>query len=294
MPDTYDILTNCTDASFNPADCHDYGISLVFSEKELICCIADLKKGKYIGFQHFAIQDSAASQRGKEGSGLNDFFGELIHHQKYLKENFKVFRMAYMAVRSTLIPSPLYEPSSHDAYLKLQFGAEKDLRLLADHIETLDAHQVFAVPLNVYSVIEHHFERKRIFCYTSALIQSIWVNHSRLHATKVFLNLRSDFFDVMVFNGKRMDLFNTFSWTVNDDIIYFLIFVMEQLSLNPEEVPVVVMGETDDGPLSELLYTYVRHVEFARQPGLFKYSHVLREIPAHAHYVPFNFLTCGL
>lgn len=296
MAETYTVVCNKMDVSFNPSECHEYGISMVFSETELSFAIADLRRSKFIGLQSLVRNDAGNGHiPGQEKHPFPLFFREVMENLPYLKSGFKIHRIAFMSDRQTLIPGTLYEPAGHEHYLSVLFGIKSDEHIFSDSVESMDAYQVFSMPEVIYKAVDSHLDRRRIFCHATVFIQSIFVNYSRQHHTKVFINIRTGNLDILVYNGRQVQYFNSFRQQCPDDIVYFLIFIMEQLNLNPEQVPVVVLGETsDDGHLEELIFTYVRHVEFGKRGNFFKFSHVLDDIPAHSRFVLFNFLSCGL
>ena len=58
--------------------------------------------------------------------------------------------------------------------------------------------------------------------------------------------------------------FNSYEYQTKEDFLYYILFVMEQLQLNPQEQLVELTGKTD--PTSELyqiVYQYVRNVKVA-------------------------------
>lgn len=294
MAETYSVVRNLTDVSFHPAESDDYGLAMILSDTELSFCIADLSRSRYISFQQIVRNDKELPAE-KRLTGFPDFFSEVMDHLPYLKRNFKIFRAAFMTEMQTLIPGPVYEPASNEHYLSLMYGSQSGSQILSDHVEVMDAHQVFSVPLTIAGAIDRHLDRRRLFSFGTVLIQSIWTNYHRTGSLRVFLNIRHAFLDIVIFNGKQISFYNTFRQHCPEDILYFLIFVMEQLNLNPEQVTVVLLGETgEDDHLAELFHTYLRHVEYGKRSSFFKFSPVLNELQPHARYALFNFLSCGL
>ncbi len=112
---------------------------------------------------------------------------------------------------------------------------------------------------------------------------------------RAFVNIRDGLMDIVVLNGNRFEFFNTFDYKANTDVVYFLIFVFEQLGINPEEVDLSLTGMTDHrSGLYELIYRYVRNVRFEKYSGNFNYSYIFSELPAHQYCNLLNFHLCGL
>ena len=54
-----------------------------------------------------------------------------------------------------------------------------------------------------------------------------------------------------------------------EDFIYYLLFTAEQLQLNPEEFPVVLMGSVNkNDDLFNITYKYVRHVSLLAKDAM--------------------------
>jgi hypothetical protein len=67
---------------------------------------------------------------------------------------------------------------------------------------------------------------------------------------------------VVVKNGRTV-LCNTYSYKTPEDLIYYVLFCVEQLGLNPDTLPVIICGEIELGDANyEILYTYIRHISF--------------------------------
>jgi hypothetical protein len=296
MAETYTVTANFTDVSFRPDECLEYGLSLIFSEQEVSVCMADFRKSRMISLQRFRrTEPENPSLAGNNYAGFQRFFEELFMNLPYLRSGFKMHRIAYMAPRYTLIPGPLYELQTQETYLANLYGSQPGNRTLTDYIDPIDAHLVFSVPDEIFRTVDGTLERKRIFSYSTVLLRSILINYGRVHQPRVYLNVRTGYLDMIVIQNRQLQFFNSFVQHCSDDITYFLIFTMEQLNLNPEQIPVVMLGDTgEDGTLQERLFSYVRHIEFAKRSSFFKFSPDLGDIPAHSHYPLFNFLSCGL
>jgi hypothetical protein len=297
MSDTFTEAVNKTDSSFDPQETLQYGMAIVFSETDFSCCVTDLKRGKCIGLHHLVRNDAVAGHGpSQDKPGFPQFLADVVAHQPYLKNQFKLLKIACEETKSTLIPSPLFDPAEVSGYLNFAFGQIVEDQVFSDHLINSDAYQVFSVPVKLVQPMVDQFQKHRIISSSGIFIESIWLNYkSRMHAPKVFLNIRARYMDLMIFDGHQMTFFNSYAYHCAEDFAYYIIFVLEQLKMNPEQVPLVLFG--DDGKvegLLDLLFNYMKHIEFGKRNAFLKYSHILDEVPAHAHYPLLSFLSCGL
>ena len=67
------------------------------------------------------------------------------------------------------------------------------------------------------------------------------------------------------------------------DCIYYILFVCEQLELNPEHLLLELMGDVKkDSEFYDLAYTYIRHVNFAKRKVTL--SPNIDSLLEHEHY----------
>ncbi|MEI6434054.1 MAG: DUF3822 family protein [Bacteroidota bacterium] len=285
------------DESFDPEETHQYGLAIIFGDSDFSFCINDLKRGKYIGINHLFRNDAISGiGLSLEKPTFTEFLTELISQMPYLKNQYKLLKIAYQGAKTTLIPSQIFDPAETANYLDFSFGKNSETQVFSDHLMNLDAYQAFSIPTKTVQTVVNHFQKCRIVSSSSVFIESIWTNYkSRINAPKVFLNIYGKFIDIMIYNGHLMTYFNSFSHLCPQDITYYLIFVLEQLNLNPEQIPLVIFGDAEkDEELLDLLYNYIKHVEFGKRSAFFKYSFNMNEVPGHSYYPLLNFLSCGL
>ena len=78
---------------------------------------------------------------------------------------------------------------------------------------------------------------------------------------RLLVNVHPSSFELVVYKDKRILLTNCFDISTREDFIYYLLFTMEQLSLDPDSIPVDLVGEiSKESPLYEIAYTYIRHI----------------------------------
>lgn len=297
MADQFSTVVNKLDESFSPQDTQHYGLAILFSEVSFTYCILDFKRNKYLGLHHLLRSDAASGRIPQHTkSTRDDFYRNIFLSAPWLKNSYRVTKIAWEGGRSTLVPAALYEPDEKAGYLNLTMNPNSEEQVFADHLIPLDAYQVFSMPDQVLHTIQGYFPKVKIVHHTSVLIESIWVNYkNRISANRTFLHIRERFFDLMIFDGRQMTYFNSFQFQNNEDIAYYVIFVLEQLNFNPESMPLVLLGNTEKGGgLTDLLSRYVRHVEFGRRNANFKYSYLFNQVSLHGYYPLMNFLSCGL
>ena len=57
------------------------------------------------------------------------------------------------------------------------------------------------------------------------------------------VNANNKFIDILVTKSKDLHLYNTFNCESSNDLLYFILYVYEQLKLNPEEIELTIDGQ---------------------------------------------------
>ena len=297
MADQYPFALNLLDETFNPYDTRNYGLAILLSENSISFCTLDFKRNKFIGLHRCIRHDiKPLDDQVNPIPSFREFLDGVSASIPWLKSTFKVVKVAYDGKKSTLIPGLLFNPDEKEQYLKFNFSLNADEMILYDHLMPMDAWQVFAIPEPVFHASRQTFTRSKVVHSTSLLIESVWINYkNRINAPHVFLHMRAPLFDLMIFDGKQMNYFNTFPFQNPEDVTYYLIFVLEQLNFNPETIPLVLLGNDEiEDDLSELLLRYMRHVQKGRRNEAYRYSYVLNQLPPQTCFPLLNFFSCGL
>ncbi|MEI6682588.1 MAG: DUF3822 family protein [Bacteroidota bacterium] len=296
MADHFTVGLSLTDNSFSLQETHNYGLAMFAGDSRFTFAVLDFKRNKFLALHQLVNADGQIPSATGQRLSYSDFLREVFGAMPWLKGPFREVKIAYEGKKSTLVPAPLFDPGRLEQYMAFNFRAGQEEEPGSDHLLSMDSFQVFSVPSQVHQPIREHFPGTRLVHASSVLIGSIGINYkNRINSPRVFLYLDTLFFHLMIFDGRQLIYFNTFPYQNQEDVTYYLIFVLEQLNFNPETIPLILLGNIDKGGgLADILFRYVRHVEFGRRNDSFRYSYVMNELPPHAFYPLLNFFSCGL
>jgi hypothetical protein len=273
------VIISKTDESYDPFDTSNYSLFVQLSETHVSWCILDDERNKYVVIESFA-----------------SYLQEVAENIPWISQRFSSVSLMIENNRSTLIPAPLFDPAEKESYINFIHEKAEGTLTRYDKIQQFEIVNVYGASAMLLEAALQIFPGAKIFHHSSALIQSIGMNYkNRISRKKVFINVRENDFDILIFDGKQLNYYNAFQFLAPTDLIYYVIFVMEQLTLNPEETELVLMGNIEkESEVYELLYRYIRNIEFVKRSPAFKYSYHFNEIPAHYFYPLFNLRLCAL
>ena len=190
---------------------------------------------------------------------------------KTIKKYFKSFdkeiipeiiRLIYYDKNCTLIPSVLFDKKNSLNFLKYNTKIQINDFAASDRILDDEIVNVFIPYININNYIFEKFRTFKFFHYSSLLIEKLRSKISDNISAKVFLNINDNFIDILYFKNKKINLYNSFDYFSSEDILYYLLFCLSVLKLNPENINVVCTGKIDIKSTTYLLlYKYVRNIE---------------------------------
>ena len=127
----------------------------------------------------------------------------------------------------------------------------------------------------------------------SVFVKGILRKHSRLIARQVFINIHTGFFEITVIQGQRLLYLNAFKYSAPSDVLYYVIFVLEQLGFVPSEEKVTLMGDiTESSVIYSQLKMYCGSLQFSEKPDELKYGEAFTGIAMHNHFILLNIPIC--
>jgi len=112
-------------------------------------------------------------------------------------------------------------------------------------------------------------------------------------ARQVFINLYSSYFEISVIQGSRLLYLNAFRYAAPSDVLYFVIFVLEQLGFVPSEEKVILMGDISvESPVFEQLKMYCASLDLSGRPSFIQSGNSFSGIEAYRYFTLMNLPSC--
>jgi hypothetical protein len=229
-----------------------------------------------------------------------DDFNQWLHEMvssSFASWRFQSVRIFIANLDYTLIPGPLFNPSKKAEYIHFNISDRQgDMVIFSDRLAGLDAFTVFTVPLWLKDTLYEVFKPVPIHHAVSSFIESI-LNHykylTRNHT--LFINIQPGFFDSLILHEHDVIFCNSFHFKSPDDALYYVMFVLEQLKLTPDQMELYVMGEMGKhAQVIERLASFLPRLDLVARNESFRYSHTFEQIPGHYLYNLLSAAACEL
>ncbi|MCM1076516.1 MAG: DUF3822 family protein [Bacteroides sp.] len=196
------------------------------------------------------------------------------------------FRRVYCEVETrdyTIVPSVCATDESHRLLFDAAFPAS-GLEMWTDGTGTLNGLVISGIDPTLRGFINRTFQRVTIISHIAALCRYAAVNHG--NKVKMIANFRSNSLDVVVTDGRRLLLANTFSFTDTDDAVYYLLATRKQLGLDAMSDELLLAGDHNirEGITPKLRSFVSRVMPIIFPPQMFKAG-------KNAMLAPFDLIT---
>jgi hypothetical protein len=162
---------------------------------------------------------------------------------------------------NALVPTPLFDENFAGSYLQYNTRVFEGDAYAWDSLGSYDITNVYVPLMNINNYL---IDRLGSFEYRNAnsiLVEKLLDASKNAFEKQVFVHVQATHFEIVVTHGQKLLLFNSFEYAAAEDFLYYLLFTLEQLELNPETIKVWLLGNiTPESPLYTLAYTYIRHV----------------------------------
>ncbi len=188
-----------------------------------------------------------------------------ISDKEELQEKFSEVIIIYSTNLYALVPSPLFNETKASEYLKLNSKILANDFVAYDTLENNDLTVVYIPYININNYIYERFGLFKYYHSTTLLLKYVLnIEKHKTHSI-VYLNVMNELFDFITLTNGDLVLCNTYEYKSPEDFIYYILFSLEQLKLNPDTIEIMIAGnieEKDD--IFKMLYTYIRNISFIK------------------------------
>ena len=211
---------------------------------------------------------------------LTEELQEILNDDDIFREAIKEKTIIYNFPECELVPGKYFDLDTNKDLIELLHGDLNTGVILGEEIRGWNKYNVFRVPAGVHQLFRQGFSNGRYWHYYSLWLECGLEN----------LNERVDYLSVIFYprrilvaavKNKQLQLLQSFSYEVVEDVAYYLLTICRQLNLPAETTVVELTGMID---ASSALYTeifkYFGHTELDASPAVLPYP-IPEEYPAH-------------
>jgi hypothetical protein len=276
-------LNSFIDESFDLKNLANYHLLIQIGNDGLIVTVLDRIKNKFIAFEYYSFKTTFNFDI------ISDLFDIALAESKIINQKYFSATCLIINNLSTIVPTALYEEDRKKTYLKFNVQLQGNEFIVTDNLVNLDAKNVFALPVSIKSKLDPLYKKVTYHHFSSSLIENILSQNKNQTKKKLIIHVQPTHLETIVIEGKGLLFYNTFQHHSPEDFIYYVLFVCEQLQLNPENIETILIGEIEkNSGIYSIAQKYIRNLKFGERTDDFDFSYQLQTFPKHFYFTLFN------
>ncbi|MDI9309508.1 MAG: DUF3822 family protein [Limnohabitans sp.] len=228
---------------------------LQISLTEVSFCIINTLSNKIDSKGNFELKKNATFKE------IEEEIISLIKNTPILQSKFDDVLVFHNNNLNTFIPQVLFDENNLSNYLQYNVKVFDNDFITYDEISNYEMNNVYIPYVNLNnSLIDIYgdFNYKHI---ASVLVKKILDLNKNNDEPMVYAHIQKENFQLIVVKNQKLLLYNSFDYKTKEDFIYHLLFIAEQLQLNPETFQLKLFGSiTRENEIFQVTYKYVRNV----------------------------------
>ena len=162
--------------------------------------------------------------------------------------------------QSLLIPFGEYRQEEGSSIVKSLYGLNGSSVIVADPIPEWQFYNVHAVPKNILDCVISKFPSAS---YKNGYAVALRVAEAANPGGTLLIDFNTDEFSVLLTKEGRFLLAQTFEYSTPEDVVYFLLKIVQQYSLSQQDIELHLSGFIDkQSSLYKELYQYFIEISF--------------------------------
>ena len=197
----------------------------------------------------------------KTPENLLEIFKDKINQEWIEKNHIKKARVLYHHSLFSLVPTDYFEKSAASDYIKYNTKILPEDQLVSEKIDSCAAVITYIPYTNINNYI---IDLLGSFHYKHQLEPILQINYLLdQERERVLVFIDRNILSITAFSGQKLKLANTFQFTTQEDLAYYVLFCIEQVGFNREEMILLLFGSIkEEDTAFKYLFNYIKHVDF--------------------------------
>ena len=279
------------DEAFQLSQAGNCNLYVAISSKAVRFAVVDVERNKFVVLEDYELITVFTPLQVAEQLNQIAAQSPVLQEQRWLNVRVSISNQYF-----TLVPETLFDPAHQEDYLRLHSDLDPQQQvILYNRTCGPEVVNIFAVDGVIYRMAQSLFSERTVqfVHHTSSLIQSALHQNERKEGRSMLLYVERNYVTIVVVDENGLQFCNVFHYLSPEDFIYFVIFVMQEQKMNPEQETITVWGDiTHDSSLFNTLKKYIRQVRFGKRPTDVGYSYKFDDMFEHRYFELYSLHFC--
>ncbi|MFD2164388.1 DUF3822 family protein [Paradesertivirga mongoliensis] len=273
-------ILHIKDEKFNPAQTRDMQLLIKIAPGRFSYAIINEKESRLQ-----VLYDSPLSD------GLNGMLSNLLSENEYLGSSFAAVKASVQTFNFTLIPTSYYTRDDLPNYENL-IQASEETKTFISTINLEGINCVSALPSETIAALTNFFPGIRFFSQVEPFVEG-GLKANDTDAQKVFIQFNEKSVEVSLSNDDKLVFYNLFNVENADDFNYYILNILHQFKIEPQNTAVFLSGNIDAGDANyRRVEKYFKDIRFADSSQITLFSSNFERLPKHQHFSLISLLLC--
>jgi len=289
-----ECILNQVDPQFEATQGFNYRLSILLCQDGFSFLVTHADSLKILRLASYKLNYTGIHRDELAGWPVNgiDYF-EKLEKVDLTRLSYQRVDIAIASHKITVAPHNFLENDYAPGIVSTAFPVSPDEEILTEPV--FDPGPVIAliIPHYIPEFSTRIFPGASLRSAAAVFVKGVLRKHSRFITRQVFINIHPGFFEITVIQGLRLVYLNAFRYSSPSDILYYVIFVLEQLGFTPSEEYVTLMGDiSENSIIYNQLQMYCKSIRFIEQPEGLEYGQEFEKIIMHNHFILLNIPVC--
>jgi len=208
-----------------------------------------------------------------------------------LDQHFSKVSVCVSNSLSAFVPDTMFDGTQIESYLKHHVDLRPTDFITHDRLDTLNKINVYVPFVNVNNMLLDAFGRFSYFHASSVLLSAMATKHKKTEKHSWVLHIETGLGYCMVYKKGNLIFYNAFSWTNEEDLLYYTLALRKSHKLSKSTL--WVSGKTSpDDAFQKLLYNYHGNTEIMQPNTNLNYKNLNLLHPQH-HFLLLETPACA-
>lgn len=286
----FENILNLTDPLYEAARTMQYRLSFLVARESFSVMVTHSVSRQVLKLETYKLVHADIPQNELPGWPAHgeEYFGFIQKHDS-VAHTWQSVDVAIASHKLTVAPEVFLANGKAADLMSVAHESDGGEEIITETIFDLGPAIALAIPKYISEYFAAIFPSCTFHCAPAIFVKGLIREHSRLISRQVFLNFYKGYFEIAVIQGLRLLYLNTFRYSASSDVLYFVIFALEQLGFVPSEENITLMGDIAD---SEIVFSqlkmYCGSLCYAGLPSSVEFSEAFSSQEFHRYFTLFN------
>ncbi|MCU0440279.1 MAG: DUF3822 family protein [Raineya sp.] len=283
------ITHRINDSSLDINNLSQYGLFLSIEDKNLRAIVVDEAQKKCMLLEDYRF--SGVGNRSETIAQLTSIYeNHLVLKAGYWKEVVLVARTGGYAT----VPDEFFESSKIASYLSFHPNQIENTSIKNFHYSQSKTQSVFYVENEYLEWVQKAYPSKEVKVMHQADTFLAGALSEISSESEIYICIENRYMNMVIVKEGNLLLNNRYYYHSPQDFVYYVLFAIDELKLDIETCIVKLYGEiSKDSGIFNLLYKYIRQVDFGKKPKSLSFSYVFDEVLEHRYFDLYNAYLCA-